>query len=79
MSTSALATAHDPVVASSALSSPSRRRFLIGGVTMAAAAWLPTTATGTAFDQTSTSTPSTQSKGDSSMSSITTKDGVQIF
>jgi hypothetical protein len=48
MSTSKLATPHDPVVASSALSSPSRRRFLMGGATIAAVACLPAAATGTA-------------------------------
>ena len=79
MSTSKLATSHDPVVASSAFSSVSRRGFLIGGATIAAAACLPQAATGTAFDQAYPSTPSTQSKGDPSMSSITTKDGVEIF
>ena len=42
MSTIKLATPHDSLVASSALSSPSRRRFLIGGVTIAAAACPPT-------------------------------------
>src|ERR1700726_4463413 len=79
MSTSKLATRHDPVVASSAPSSASRRRFLIGGTAIAAAACLPTAAAGTAFDQVNASTPSTQSKGDPSMSSITTTDGVEIF
>jgi hypothetical protein len=42
MSTIKLATPHAPLVASMALSSPSRRRFLIGGATIAAAACLPT-------------------------------------
>ena len=40
------ATPNSPVVGSSVLSSPSRRRFLIGGATIAAAACLPTAATG---------------------------------
>src|SRR3984893_11470533 len=79
MSTSKLATPHEPVVASSALSSPSRRRFLIGGAAIAAAACLPTAATGTSFDQANTLAPSAQSKGDPSMNSITTKDGVEIL
>jgi hypothetical protein len=79
MSTIKFATPHDPVVASSALSSPSRHRFLIGGATMAAAACLPTAATGAAFEQVNTSIPSPQGKGDPTMSSITTKDGVEIF
>jgi hypothetical protein len=53
--------------------------ILIGGATMAAAACLPTTATDAAFEQANTSTASTGSKGDSTMNSITTKDGVEIF
>jgi hypothetical protein len=39
-----LGTRHDSLVASSALSS--RCRFLIGGATIAAAAWLPTAGDG---------------------------------
>src|SRR6202163_4880149 len=64
------------VVGSSALSSSSRRRFLIGGATIAAAACLPIGATGAAFEQ---ANASISSKGDRTMSSITTKDGVEIF
>jgi hypothetical protein len=75
MSTMKLAAPDDPLVASSALSSPSRRRFLIGGATIAAAACLPRAANGAAFEQANTSTPF---KGDPIMSSITTKDGVEI-
>jgi non-heme chloroperoxidase len=74
-----LARPHDPIVASSAPSSTSRRRFLIGGATIAAAAYVPAAATAAAFKQANTSTPSTQSKGHHTMSSITTKDGVEIF
>src|SRR6202521_4555953 len=76
------ATPDDPVVESSALSSPSRRQFLIGSATIAAGACLPTAATAAAYEQANTSTPSTPStrrKGDPTMSSITTKDGVEIF
>src|SRR6202521_528984 len=76
MSTIKLATPDSPVVGSSALSSPSRRRFLIGGATIAAAACLPIGATGAALEQANASIPS---KGDPTMSSITTKDGVEIF
>jgi hypothetical protein len=49
------ATPDNPVVASSALSFPSRRRFLIGVATIAAAARLRTAAPGAAFEQTNTS------------------------
>jgi non-heme chloroperoxidase len=73
------ATPDSAVFGSSALSFPSRRRFLIGGSTIAAAACLPTAATGAALEQANTRTPSTQSKRDPTMSSITTKDGVEIF
>jgi non-heme chloroperoxidase len=74
-----LASPHDPIAASSAPSSTSRRRFLIGGATIAAAAYVPPAATAAAFKQANTSTPSTQSQGHPAMSSITTKDGVEIF
>jgi non-heme chloroperoxidase len=69
-------TLDSPVVGSSALSSSSRRRFLIRGATIAAAACLPIGTTGVAFEQADTSIPS---KGDPTMTSITTKDGVEIF
>lgn len=52
-----LASPHDPIVASAA--SASRLRFLIGGATIAVAIYVPTTATGAAFKQANSSTPST--------------------
>ena len=51
MSAIKLATSNDPGIASSALSSPSRRRFLIGNATVAAFACLPVAMTGAAFEQ----------------------------
>lgn len=78
MSTITLATQHDPALASSALCSPSRLRLLIGGATMAAAAYLPTAATGAAFEQGNTSTRSTNRKGTSTMSSFTREHASEV-
>ena len=50
---------HDPIVASAAPSSASRLRFLIGGATIAVVIHAPTAATGAAFKQATSSTPST--------------------
>jgi non-heme chloroperoxidase len=69
MSTLKLPTPNDLAVAP--LSTPSRRRFLIGSAAAAAAASLPRWTKGANGD--------TQRRGDSTMSSITTKDGVEIF
>src|ERR1700693_1860778 len=73
-----LATPDNPAISSSASSPPSRRQFVSRGAAIMAAASLPT-ASAKAFEQANTSTPSEQSKGDSTMNTITTKDGVEIF
>ena len=67
----------DNAILSSAPSSAFRRRFVIGGATIAVAACLPTATGGAALGQ--ANTPSNQSKGHLTMSTITTKDGVEIF
>ena len=77
MSTIKSATPDDPAILSSAPSSASRRRFVIGCATIAVAACLPTATGGAAVGQ--ANTPSNQSKGHLTMSTITTKDGVEIF
>jgi non-heme chloroperoxidase len=59
-------------------SSPSRRRFLIGSAEIAAAVSLPAVAMVATSEQTNASTPSNPSKGERTMSTITTKDGTQI-
>ena len=59
--------------------SPSRRKFLIGGATIAAAACLPVAATSADSQDRTTPATSNQTKGDRTMNTITTKDGVQIF
>jgi non-heme chloroperoxidase len=81
MSTGKLATPDHPASASSALSLLSRRRFLSHSATIAAAASMPIAIGGKAFEQANPSTRSKQkqSKGDPTMSTITTKDGVEIF
>jgi hypothetical protein len=65
-----LASPHDPIVASAAPSSVSRLRFLIGGATIAVAIYVPAAATGAAFKQANSSTPSTEIKGHPTMSSM---------
>jgi non-heme chloroperoxidase len=79
MSTDKLGSPDDVDSASSGPSSPSRRRFLLHSAAIAAAACLPPAMTGAAFAQANTSTARKQSKGDRTMSTITTKDGVEIF
>ncbi len=57
----------------------SRREILIGGACMAAAASLPAMTTAATAKQANVSTSSKQSKGGHSMTTITTKDGTQIY
>jgi non-heme chloroperoxidase len=64
---------------SPALSSPSRRRFLLQGAAIAAAARLPRAMWGADFRQANNSASSLEGSGDPTMSTITTKDGVEIF
>src|ERR1700680_5036430 len=78
MSPRKLATPDNPAISSSALSAPSRRQFVSRSAAIVAAASLPT-ASAQAFEQANTSTPSEQNKGDLTMNTITTKDGVEIF
>jgi non-heme chloroperoxidase len=57
----------------------SRRKFLIGGGCMAAAASLPSVTMAATAKQGNVSTSSHQSKGGHTMTTITTKDGTQIY
>ncbi len=57
----------------------SRRKFMIGGACMAAAASLPAVTMAAPAKQESVSKSSNQSKGGHTMSTITTKDGTQIY
>jgi non-heme chloroperoxidase len=68
----------DAAGASSRLFSSSRRRFLLHGAAIAAAACVPRAMWG-AVGEANRSTPSDQGMEDSTMSTITTKDGVEIF
>lgn len=61
----------------SAAPEPSRRGVLAGGAAFVAAAVLPSAAV--AAGQTQSTASTTQSRGDHSMSFVTTKDGTQIF
>jgi non-heme chloroperoxidase len=61
------------------LPSPSRRRFLLGSAGIAAAASLPARTMAATSEQANASTPSNASKGHRTMSTITTKDGTQIY
>jgi pimeloyl-ACP methyl ester carboxylesterase len=79
MSSVKLGTPDDPASASSALSPLPRRRFLSHSATIAAAASLATAITGKAFGQAKASTRSKQRKEGPTVSTITTKDGVEIF
>jgi non-heme chloroperoxidase len=69
----------DPAIAGRLQSFPSRRRFLIGSAGIAAAALIPGAAIAEAHGQANASIPSNQSKGESTMDTITTKDGTQIY
>jgi non-heme chloroperoxidase len=69
----------NPAIAPPALPSLSRRRFLIGGAALAAAANLPAATMAAIAEQANNSTPSNPSKGKRTMSTITTKDGTQIY
>jgi non-heme chloroperoxidase len=60
-------------------SATSRREILIGGVGMAAAASLAAMTSAAAAEPASASTASNPSKGKHSMSTITIKDGTQIY
>jgi len=57
----------------------SRRQVLIGGACMATAASLPSVTMAATAKQTSASSSSNQSKGGHTMTTITTKDGTQIY
>ena len=57
----------------------SRRKFLIGGACMAAAASLPSVTMAATAKQAGASLSSNQSKGGHTMTTITTKDGTQIY
>jgi non-heme chloroperoxidase len=61
------------------LASPSRRRFLIGSTGIAAAAFVPGSATAAIRGQPAASITSNQSQGERAMGTITTKDGTQIY
>jgi non-heme chloroperoxidase len=65
--------------AASASLSPSRRKFLIDSAGMAAAASLPALTMAATSEQAMASTSSNPSKGKHTMSTITTKDGTQIY
>jgi len=79
MSTIKPPTLDDAAIAPQAVPSLSRRRFLIGGAALAAAASLPATTMAAIAEQANTSTFSNPSKGRRAMSTITTKDGTQIY
>lgn len=57
----------------------SRRKILIGGACMAAAASLPAVTMAATAKKEKVSTSSHQSKGGHTMSTITSKDGTQIY
>jgi non-heme chloroperoxidase len=57
----------------------SRRKFLIGSATMAAAAGLPAVTMVATAKEANASTSSNQTQGEHTMSTITTKDGTQIY
>jgi hypothetical protein len=65
-------------IAPAALTSPSRRRFLIGSAGVAAAS-LPAATIAETSEQANASTPSNPRKGKRTMSTFTTKDGTQIY
>jgi non-heme chloroperoxidase len=69
----------DPASAGRLLSSPSRRRFLVGSAGIAAAAFLPGTTMAAIRGQANASLPANQAKGERTMGTITTKDGTQIY
>src|SRR5713101_4291015 len=79
MSTIKPPTLDDAAIAPQAVPSLSRRRFLIGGAALAAAASLPATTIAAIAEQANTSTLSSPSKGKRTMNTITTKDGTQIY
>ena len=58
---------------------PSRRRILVGGASAAAAAGLSAVTLSAATRQANAADSSNQRKGERSMSTITTKDGTQIY
>jgi non-heme chloroperoxidase len=69
-------TIDNSAIAPPTLPSPSRRRFLIGGAEMAAAASLPAATMVATTDQASASN---SRKGQRTVSTFTTKDGTQIY
>src|SRR5258708_33286962 len=79
MSTTKPPTLDDPAIAPQAVPSLSRRRFLIGGAALGAAASLPVTTMAAMAEQANTSTPSNLRKGRRTMSTITTQDCTQIY
>jgi non-heme chloroperoxidase len=66
-------------IATTALPSPSRRRFLIGSAGIVAAAGLPEATNAATSEQANASTPSNPRKGKPTMSTFTAKDGTQIY
>jgi non-heme chloroperoxidase len=78
MSTMEHATPEEPSGPGRPLTSSSRRRFLVGGAGVAAAALLPDAAMTAIRGQPKASRPANQSTGERTMGTITTKDGTQI-
>ena len=79
MSTIKPATLDNSAGAPQVYPSPSRRKFLIGSAGIAAAASLPAAMMAATSEQANASTPSNPTKGNRTMSTITTKDGTQIY
>jgi non-heme chloroperoxidase len=73
------ATVDNPAIAPPVLPSLSRRQFLIGSAGIAAAASLPAATMAATSEQANASTSSNPRKGERTMSTITTKDGTQIY
>src|ERR1700688_3416571 len=66
-------------VARGVLASTSRRRFLVGSAGIAAAAGLQAAMAAATSEQANASTSSDPTKGQRAMSTLTTKDGTQIY
>ena len=79
MSTIKPAALDNSAIAPPAPPSPSRRRFLIGSAGIAAVASLQAATMAATFEQANASTPSNPTKGKRTMSTFTTKDGMQIY
>src|SRR5260370_36805941 len=79
MSTIKHATLDNPAITPPVLPSPSRRQFLIGSAGIVAAVSLPAVTMAETPEQANASIPFNQSNGERTMSTITTKDGTQIY